>query len=271
MKKVLIAGKNSYIGTSVEKWLLKEPDKYQVDTLDLMSPDWKSHNFSTYDTVFHVAGIAHIKETAENKDLYFKVNRDLTLEVAKLAKDSKVNHFIFLSSMSVYGIDEGVITKSTKEQPKTAYGISKLEAESLLKSIESSDFKVAILRPPMVYGDGCKGNYNVLVSFADRIPFFPSIRNKRSMLFIDTLCEFIKQIVDRNSRGLYFPQDAEYSCTCDLVMNIAKKKGKKIILLPFLNPIIKFLMILPGKIGILTRKAFGSLIYEKSMSFISND
>lgn len=266
MKKVLITGKNSYIGTSVEKWLLKEPDKYQVATLDLMSPDWKSHNFSTYDTIFHVAGIAHIKETPKNRDLYFKVNRDLTLEVAKLAKDSKVNHFIFLSSMSVYGIDEGVITKSTKEQPKTAYGISKLEAESLLKSIESSDFKVAILRPPMVYGDGCKGNYNTLIHFAERFPFFPSIRNKRSMLFIDTLCEFVKDIINRNANGLFFPQNVEYSCTSNLVMDIAKKNGKTIMLLPFLNPLIRFLMICPGKIGIITKKAFGNLVYDSSMS-----
>ncbi|MDD3323369.1 MAG: NAD-dependent epimerase/dehydratase family protein [Paludibacter sp.] len=201
-----------------------------------------------------------------NRDLYFKVNRDLTLEVAKLAKDSKVNHFIFLSSMSVYGIDEGVITKSTKEQPKTAYGISKLEAESLLKSIESSDFKVAILRPPMVYGDGCKGNYNTLIHFAERFPFFPSIRNKRSMLFIDTLCEFVKDIINRNANGLFFPQNVEYSCTSNLVMDIAKKNGKTIMLLPFLNPLIRFLMICPGKIGIITKKAFGNLVYDSSMS-----
>lgn len=270
MKKVLITGKNSYIGTSFENWLLKQPESYEVETLDLLNEDWKSHNFSNFDVVFHVAGIAHVKERPENSALFNKVNCELTVEVAKKAKEAKVKHFVFLSSMSVYGLEIGHITEETLPAPNTAYGKSKLSAEIELTKIQSNDFKIAILRPPMIYGEGCKGNYNALISFANKIPFFPSIRNNRSLLFIDTLCEFVKNIIDLTLDGLFFPQDEEYACTCDMVLSIAKKKGKRIILLPFLNPFIKLLMVCPGKLGRMTRKAFGNLVYDKSMSILSN-
>src|SRR5690606_7124221 len=116
--------------------------------------------------VIHVAGIAHVKETKENADLYYKVNRDLAFEVAKKAKNEGVKQFIFLSSMSVYGIETGIIKINTPTNPKTNYGRSKLEAEELISSIESDSFKVAILRPPMIYGKGCKGNYIRLANLA---------------------------------------------------------------------------------------------------------
>ncbi|PRY82681.1 NAD-dependent epimerase/dehydratase family protein [Alkalibacterium olivapovliticus] len=132
MKKVLITGKKSYIGTSVENWIMKEPDNYHVDTIDMRDGLWKEMDFSKYDVVFHVAGIAHIKETSKNQGLYYKVNRDLAYETAKKAKENGVNQFIFLSSMSVYGIDSGYITKFTPLRPKNAYGKSKVEAEKLI-------------------------------------------------------------------------------------------------------------------------------------------
>src|SRR5690554_6731837 len=113
MRRVLITGQNSYIGTSVERWLLRDPDKYKVDTIDMKDGSWKEKDFSQYDVVFHVAGIAHIKETSENQDLYYKVNRDLAYETAQKAKEDEVGQFIFLSSMSVYGLENGVIYKDT--------------------------------------------------------------------------------------------------------------------------------------------------------------
>src|SRR5690554_6259245 len=76
MKNILITGKNSYIGTSLENWLMRELDKYKVDTVDMKDGSWKEKDFGSYDVVFHVAGIAHIKETNDNQDLYYKVNRD---------------------------------------------------------------------------------------------------------------------------------------------------------------------------------------------------
>jgi len=129
IKRVLITGSNSYVGTTVEKWLMKEPDQFYVETISVRGEAWKSFDFSKFDVVFHVAGIAHIKKTKKNKDLYFKVNKDLAFEVAEKAKDSGVSQFIFMSSMIVYNSKETKITKDTIPNPDNFYGKSKLEAE----------------------------------------------------------------------------------------------------------------------------------------------
>ena len=162
MKKILVTGTNSYIGTSLENWLMREPEEYRVDTVDMIDGSWKEKDFSSYDVVFHVAGIVHIKETSANQDLYYKVNRDLAFETARKAKGEGVGQFIFLSSMSVYRIETGVINKDTPLNPNTAYGKSKLEAEGLIKKLGDESFVITIIRPPMVYGKGCKGNYQLL-------------------------------------------------------------------------------------------------------------
>ena len=128
MKKILITGANSYIGTSFEKYLKENyPDEYIVDTVDMIDGSWREKSFAGYDSVFHVAGIAHQKETKKNAHLYYEVNRDLAVETAKKAKSEGVKQFIFLSSMSVYGMDTGVITKETKPNPKSNYGKSKFQ------------------------------------------------------------------------------------------------------------------------------------------------
>ena len=160
--------------------------------------------FSGYDSVFHVAGIAHIKETIKNRDLYFSVNRDLAYEVAKKAKEDGVRQFVFLSTMSVYGLNTGIIDNNTPEAPKNAYGRSKLEAEKLIRELEAANFQVAIIRPPMVYGKGAKGNYQRLSKFAQKSPIFPDYNNQRSMLYIDNLCEFVRLIIIHVSTGIFF-------------------------------------------------------------------
>lgn len=183
MKKILITGSGSYIGTSFENWLQQYGDKYTVDTVATMGGEWKDKDFSGYDTVFHVAGIAHIKETKKNAHLFYEVNRDLSYEVAKKAKAQGVRQFIYLSSMSVFGMDTGVISKDTIANPKTHYGKSKLEGEGFIAPLSGTAFKVAIIRPPMVYGKGCKGNFATLSKLARRTPLFPLIENKRSMIY----------------------------------------------------------------------------------------
>jgi nucleoside-diphosphate-sugar epimerase len=75
LKRVLITGANSYVGTNVEKWLMKEPDKFYVETLDMKDPNWRNFDFSKFDVVFHVAGIAHVSTKKSMKDLYYKVNQ----------------------------------------------------------------------------------------------------------------------------------------------------------------------------------------------------
>ena len=120
MKKILISGAGSYIGTSLAGFLAQWPRDYQVDTLDVIGEGWKSADITGYDAVFHVAGIAHQKETEENRHLYFEVNRDLAVAMAQKAKEAGIPQFIFMSTMSVYGMESGVITPDTQPSPKTA-------------------------------------------------------------------------------------------------------------------------------------------------------
>lgn len=260
MKKILITGANSYIGTSFEKWVSKWPEEYAVDTLDMIGDAWKAKSFAGYDAIFHVAGIAHVKETKKNKDLYYKVNRDLAIETAQKAKKDGVKQFIFLSSMSVYGLETGVITRETIPNPKTNYGKSKLEAEGLLNSLSDDSFILSILRPPMVYGKGCKGNYPRLARLVLKMPFFPRIHNQRSMIYIDNLSQFIKQLIDDPRSGILFPQNSEYVNTTEMVGLIAEAHNKRIRGTRIFNPFLRIL-----RFGIVN-KIFGDLTYDMSLS-----
>ena len=165
-KRILITGAHSYVGTSFEKWLSQWPDKYHVDTIDMIDGAWREKSFEGYDVVFHVAGIAHRKETKENAHEYYEINRDLAVATAKKAKQDGVSQFIFMSTMGVYGMLTGVITKETVPNPKTHYGKSKLQAEEQIQELSDGSFKVVILRPPMIYGKNCTGNYAKLSAFA---------------------------------------------------------------------------------------------------------
>jgi UDP-glucose 4-epimerase len=264
MKKILISGANSYIGTSCEKWLEQWPEDYSVDTVDMIDGSWKEIDFSVYDVLFHVAGIAHVSSDPNMEALYYKVNRDLTIETAKKAKLEGVKQFIFMSSIIVYG-DSGtgkrVIYKDTVPTPSNFYGNSKLQAEDGLIRLESSNFKIVRLRPPMIYGKGSKGNYPKLSKLAQKVPVFPNFNNERSMLHIDNLCEFIKAMIDNEESGLFFPQNKEYVNTSELVKTIAEVNKKKIFMIRYMN----WLIILMFSIRII-RKVFGNLVYDKSLS-----
>lgn len=257
MKKVLITGANSYIGEAVKEYLLQEPEKYLVDIKDTI--DWKptEEDFIGYDVVFNVAGIAHVKETAKNRQLYYKVNKDLAVEIAKKAKEGGVKQVILLSTMSTYGMTVGHITKETLICPSNAYGKSKVCADEEIKKLEDCSFKFACLRPPIVYGKGCKGNYQRLRSFALGVPFFPKYANQRSMIFIGNLCEFVKLCIDQEKQGLFFPQNAEYINTSEMVRLIAEEHGKKIKLTKLFNWAIKIFQM------DFVKKVFGNLTYEK--------
>ncbi len=278
MKKILITGKNSYIGTSFEKWMEQYPQDYQIDTLDVHGDAWKDVDFSPYDVVFHVAGIAHAdvgKVTEAGKKLYYAVNTELTLAVAnklkETTKDGRKRQFIFMSSIIVYGENSSirskrVITPDTLPEPANFYGDSKLKADQGLISLQTDLFQVVILRPPMIYGKGSKGNYQQLVKLALKLPVFPDIPNERSMLYIENLTEYICRIIDEEKTGIFFPQNKEYVRTSYLVREIAQAHGKKIYLFKWLNWAVYLLSYFPGKIGKLVNKAFGNLVYEKNIS-----
>lgn len=262
MKKVLITGANSYIGTSFEKYIKENyPDEYQIDTLDMKDPNWKNYDFNGYDTVFHVAGIAHQKETKENAHLYYEINRDLAIEVAKITKQKKVKQFIFMSSMSVYGLDysDELITVNTPTKPKTNYGKSKLEAEIEINKLKDESFSIAIVRPPMVYGEGSPGNMTKLLKAVRKIHVFPTIKNERSSITIEKLCYEIEKNIRNIKQGIVLPQNDVYMCTHDVIKEQMSKENVKILFVSILNPFIKILV---GKVTLIT-KVFGDLKYER--------
>lgn len=267
MKRILITGANSYIGTSFEKWVAQWPNDYRIDTVGTRKDEWKGKDFSEYDVVFHVAGIAHQDTKVDQKDFYYKVNRDLTIEVAKKAKAEGVKQFIFMSSIIVYGAsskigETKVITRNTVPQPANFYGDSKLQAEQGILPLKSDEFSIVVIRPPMIYGKGSKGNYPLLAKFAKKSPLFPDIENQRSMLHIDNLSEFIRLMIENEEEGIFFPQNKEYVQTSEMVKTIAEVSGKKIKITKIFNPILKG----PGKNLDLINKVFGSITYNHDIS-----
>lgn len=189
--------------------------------------------------------------------MYYQINRDLAVETAKRARSVRVGQFVFLSSMSVYGMDEGVITPKTCPQPKSSYGKSKLEAEKLLEELRTASFQVAILRSPMVYGEGCKGNYQTLVKLAGLLPACPAYENQRSAIFIETLCAYMKKVIDDRADGIFCPQDSNYFCTCQVIHRLAEKQGRHLLVTGALN----FGPALLRRFTTAGRKAFGDLVY----------
>lgn len=262
MKSILITGKNSYVGTNVEKWLQQYPDKYKVDTLDMLDQNWKEFDFSKYDVVFHVAGIAHSTPKKSQEALYYKVNTDLVIETATIAKEAGVKQFIFMSSMIVYNKKEKRITKDTLPNPDNFYGNSKLQAEIGLQKLDSQDFKIVVLRPPMIYGPNSKGNFPKLMSFAKKSFIFPNFKNKRSMLYIDNLSNSIKYLIDEETQGTYFPQNSDYMCTTGIVRETAKLTGKKIWFTKIFNPVI---YLFRGFVSVVN-KMFSDSYYDLEMS-----
>ena len=234
---------------------------------------WKEKSFAEYDVVFHVAGIAHQKETSENSELYYKVNRDLAIETATKAKAEGVKQFIFLSSMSVYGMETGVITRDTVPTPKSNYGKSKLQAEEGIASLSDDSFTVTVIRPPMVYGRGCKGNFQSVVKIVMKSPVFPRIKNERSMIYIDNLNAFVKLCIDRQPRGVFFPQNREYVTTVDMAKGISAALNKK----RYFSVLLGCGVFMMRPFVSAAKKGFGTLIYKDMEDFnfeysvVSND
>ena len=264
MKKILITGANSYIGTTFEKYMTNF-EGYTIETVDMIDGSWREKDFSGYDTVFHVAGIAHAdvgNVSEEIKKKYYKINTDLTIETAQKAKKDGVGQFVFMSSMIVFGSKNKIITANTIPSPDNFYGDSKLQADIGIHKLQSDDFDVVSIRPPMIYGRGSKGNYPKLAKLAKISPVFPACNNKRSMLYVENLCEFVRLIITNGGKGFYYPQNREYVKTSQLVKTIASVKNKKVVLVPFVGGLIR---LFSAKIKILN-KVFGDLAYDKSMS-----
>ena len=264
MKSVLITGASGYIATMLGAYLRERG--YTVRAVNLRG-DLPEESYHGFDTVVHAAGLAHRKEQSEDAALYLAVNRDLAVTAATAAREQGVRQFIYLSSMSVYGLYEGRITKDTPPAPATGYGKSKLAAEEALKALETKDFHVALLRPPMVYGPGCKGNYPRLAKLVLLTPVFPRVRNERSMLYIDCLCGFLRRLIESGEGGLYFPQNKEYVTTDELARQVAKAHGKRLWQPRGLGWLLAPLSKRIPTVG----KVFGTLTYDMDMSAAFSD
>lgn len=273
-RRVLVTGSGSYIGESFKIYAGEHYPNLVIDTVEMRDGSWRELDFSSYDAVFHVAGIAHSdtgstgREAAEK---YYTVNTDLALETCRKAQKAGVKQFLFMSSMIIYGDAaawgrEKIIDEHTVPAPANIYGDSKWQADRGVRKMHSSSFQVAVLRPPMIYGKGSRGNYPVLAGLAKRLPVFPGVENRRSMLYIDSLCEFVSLLVMSGQGGVYFPQNGEYSSTCGLAESIARISGKKLRIVNALSPVMGMAACLPGKGGALVRKAFGNLVYSQKLS-----
>ena len=275
MKRILITGANSYIGVSVENYLKQWPEEYCVDTVDMIGDGWKDASFRGYDAVLHVAGLVHqpqSKKDPAQAERYDRINHLLAVETAEKAKADGVRQFVFLSSASVYGLSAPVgkvvmITKDTPLNPNDNYGISKRNAEISLQKLQDEQFKVAVVRPPMIYGKGCKGNYQTMVKLARKLPVFPWVDNQRSMLYMDNLAEFIRLLIDDAAEGVFCPQNSEYVNTSEMVNLIAHANGRGMLMIHGFAWAIKLLRPVTGIVD----KAFGSPCYDFELSRYPKD
>lgn len=264
MHNLLITGGSGFVAQAVLAHLKNSPEIH-AEAVSVRDGAWQNIDFSRFDAVLHCAGIAHISPDPSLNAQYDAVNHRLTALLAERAKEGGVKHFIFLSSMIVFGeaAPAGIrrtIAPDTLPAPVHAYGQSKLDAENALHALEDSSFCVTILRPPMIYGDGCKGNYNALVRLARRLPVFPEFENRRSMLYVGNLAELIRLAVLHPVSGTFHPRDGQPRSVSEIVREICSVHGKRMLFSRLLAPLVK----LAGKKGIV-RRAFGDMAYADSM------
>ena len=305
MIRVLITGAGSYVGESVKKYIMSTSTEFEIESVDTMNDAWKQADFSKYDVVYHVAGIAHVNADPKMEALYYKVNRDLTVEIAKHAQECGVKQFIFMSSQIVFhesqSLKTEVLTKETKENPNGFYGDSKLQAEKglwelvahkgpsqpplkggaedsiafqadgnthpPLRGTEGGDMKICILRPCMIYGPNAKGNFPRLAKLATKVPVFPAWHNQRSMLYIDNLAEFVKQAILRQLEGTFYPQNRELADTVEIIRYFAKAAGHKVWITRLLNPFVWLGSFVLQPIN----KMFATYYYDPEMSKMDFD
>ena len=271
--KILITGAGSYVGESVRKYILAKEPLFQIDAVDTMGDNWKKADYSQYNVVFHVAGIAHVNADPKMEPLYYKVNRDLTLEIARHAQEAGVKQFIFMSSQIVFhesqSLKTEVLTAETEPNPNGVYGDSKLQAEQGLLALraEGGEMQICILRPCMIYGPNAKGNFPRLVKLGRKVPVFPAWHNNRSMLYIDNLAEFVLQAINRELEGTFYPQNRELADTVEIIRFFAKEAGRRVWITRLLNPFVWLGSFVLQPIN----KMFATYYYDPEMSKMDFD
>ncbi|MCU0460402.1 MAG: NAD-dependent epimerase/dehydratase family protein [Bacteroidales bacterium] len=243
-EKILITGSQSFVGTNYIRY-----SKFRnIDEVSLFENTPNEIDYKSYDVVIHLVAIVHQTRRANDSE-YFKINRDLCIEVAKEAKRAGVKQFLFLSTVKVYGSfhsNSEPWNESSACFPEDAYGKSKYEAEKILRTLEDENFTVSIIRTPLVYGEGVRANMKSIIKLVEKSIILPfkDIRNKRNFTSAENLVAFIDRIIDLNASGTFIAMDKIAISTTDLVKMISENLGRKIYLFRTPNFIIKIGMII---------------------------
>lgn len=242
MKKLLITGSNGFIGNY---FINNYKSKYNIKTFSFLKDDINTLDCNTIDIVFHLSALVHQMGGASPSE-YEKINVIQTIELAKKAKESGVKHFVFMSTVKVYGEEtNSKYTENTVCNPEDDYGKSKLKAEQELQKLEDENFKISIIRTPIVYGYGVKANIKNLINLVNKVPVLPfgKIKNKRSMVYIGNLCHLVDEIITQEKQGIFLACDDEPLSTSKLIELIAKNIEKKtyLIKIPFFESLLKIL------------------------------
>ncbi len=237
-KRILITGSTGFVGTHLSRYL--ESKGYEITHLRRNTGNaplhWDNVQATDLDrmhAILHLAGKAHDLKNTSAPDTYFEVNTGLTKKLFDLFLQSSAYTFFYFSSVKAAADTVAdILDESANEQPFTAYGKSKLEAERyLLSHALPANKKVIILRPCMIHGPGNRGNLNLLYNFIKRgIPYpLASFHNKRSFLSVDNLCFVILRMLRDEGMvsGIYQVADDETLSTNEVVCMMAKAMGRK--------------------------------------------
>ena len=241
-KKILIAGADSYIGKSFVSFMCRWPGSCQADMLCTKGDSWKNIPFENYDAVLYISKTDDTLTTFRKHLMLHKADACQAVRIANRAKISGIEMFLYLSSLHVYSPETGMITKTSRPEPSDAYGRLRLHTEKQLWNMNSSKFRVAILRLPKIYGYKCSGSYTGIAKAAIRSCFFPKYNQKYSVIHIDNLTSAIRSILYYNKAGVYFPQNTSFSGTYDFALEISGFYGKKLKSIALFNPIIHLLI-----------------------------
>ncbi len=261
MKKLLISGSNGFVGSYFIK---KYKDKYDIKTFSFLKDDINSLDYSDIDVVFHLSALVHQMGGASCEE-YERVNVIQTLQLAKKAKENGAKQFVFMSTVKVYGEEtDSKYSENSICIPEDDYGKSKLKAELELQKLEDEDFKVSIIRTPIVYGYGVKANIKSLVNLVNKVPILPfgNIQNKRSMVYIGNLCYLVDVVIEQQKAGVFLASDDEPLSTSRLIELIAKNLNKKVYLIkiPFFESFLK--LVKPS----FHKRLYGSLEVDNSIT-----
>lgn len=226
--KILVTGATGYLGSNFIKFCKEE---YEFVQFSLVKNKLESINFKDIDTVLHCAALVHQKKE-HPYSYYNEINTEYPKLLAKLAKDNGVKHFVFISTIAVYGLDQEKIHLGTPFNIQNDYAKSKLEAEKVLMDMQTENFKISIVRPPMIYGKNAPGNIQNLKVLIQNFRIIPlgGLNNLRTFVYIDNLCFGLKRIIELEKNGEFLISDSESVSTTHLISEMANSMKKRVIL-----------------------------------------